>query len=175
MKYLIMCEGPNEVTVLNLLLNNGHFSIDRDDILDLRIFHARQIHNNMAVQTAIRMYPDNITVLRIGDTLTDELKIPKEFKGKIVEVKKYCTKPELEILFIIADGLIKDFNKHKSKTSPKSYSKEKIKLGKKTYDCTSAFYNEYFSDCEMLKNAIIEYKRTHKHQKNEYFLADLLK
>ena len=39
-------------------------------------------------------------MLRIGDKLGDELKIPREYKGKIKDIRKYCTKPELEMLFV---------------------------------------------------------------------------
>lgn len=42
MKYLVMCEGPNEVAVINILIDNGLLKLTRDDLLDLRIFHARQ-------------------------------------------------------------------------------------------------------------------------------------
>ena len=49
--------------------------------------------------------------MRIGDKLSDQLTIPKEYKGKIKDVKKYCTKPELEMLLIISEGLDADFEK----------------------------------------------------------------
>lgn len=121
------------------------------------------------------MYPDKLTILRIGDTMNDELKIPKEYKDKIIEVKKYCTKPELEMLIIIAEGLAKEYDKRKSKTSPKAFCKEIVKFNGKKYDNATAFYENYFHDCVKRKAAIKEYQRTHRHANDEYYLAELLK
>lgn len=36
MKILIMCEGPNELKIVNLLLDKGKFKFTRDDLLDNR-------------------------------------------------------------------------------------------------------------------------------------------
>jgi len=41
MKILIMCEGPNELKIVNLLLDNGKLKFTRDDLLDMCPFHAR--------------------------------------------------------------------------------------------------------------------------------------
>ena len=46
-------------------------------------------------------------MLRIGDKLGDELKIPREYKGKIKDIRKYCTKPELEMLLLISENKVK--------------------------------------------------------------------
>lgn len=35
MKYLIMCEGPNELEIINILLDNDLLKISRDDLLNL--------------------------------------------------------------------------------------------------------------------------------------------
>lgn len=40
-KLLILCEGPNELAIINLLLDNNKLKFTRDDLLDLRPFHAR--------------------------------------------------------------------------------------------------------------------------------------
>lgn len=41
MKILIMCEGSNELKIINLLLDNNKLKFTRDDLLDMRPFHAR--------------------------------------------------------------------------------------------------------------------------------------
>ena len=175
MKYLVMCEGPNEVEIMNILIDNDLLSISRDDLLDLRVFHARQINSNAAVRTAINLYPNKIIVLRIGDTLKDELKVTKEYKNKIDEIRKYCTKPGVEILLIICENLIKEYEKVKSKTSPKSFCKEHVKNNKCKYDNSTKFYTNYFSQPQNLVNALKTYKRIHTNKKDELYLADLLK
>lgn len=175
MKYLIMCEGPNEVAIMNILIENNLLLFDRDDLLDLRVFHARQIKNNAAVKTALNIYSGDVKVLRIGDTLNDTLKIPKDYKEKIICVEDYHTKPELEILLIISENLVKDYNKTKSKKLPKQYSKEKIKCNGKRYDNSTNFFERYFSDCDKLVSAIENYHSIHKHKKDEYCLHAILK
>lgn len=52
-KLLIMCEGPNELEVVKMLLEHGKFYFNSDDLLNLVPYHARQISNNAAVKTAL--------------------------------------------------------------------------------------------------------------------------
>lgn len=105
MKYLIMCEGPNEMEIIRLLLEHNKLIFTEDDLLNLIPYHARQIGNNAAVRTALNLYQGDVQVIRVGDKLSDELKIPREYKSKIKDVKKYCTKPELEMLLIISESI----------------------------------------------------------------------
>ena len=109
--------------------------------------------------------------------LKDELKIPKDYKDRIVEVEKYCTKPELEMLFIIAEQMESEFEKVKSTTSPKTFSKEHIVYNRRRYDNSTSYYRHYFGDrAELLVESIKRYKQLKgKHQRGELYLADLLK
>lgn len=180
MKLLIMCEGPNEKAVIDLLLDADRLTFSRDDLLNLTPFHARQINSSAAVKTALNLYPGEVKVLRVGDSMTDRLVIPKEYRGKIVGEEKYCTKPELEMLLIIAEGLAGEFEKVKSgkkRTSPKSFSKEHIIYNHTRYDNSTQFYVDYFgSDIDKLVAAIKTYRQTKgSHKKDEGYLADLLK
>ena len=127
MKYLIMCEGSNELEVVKLLLENDCFTFTMDDLLGLVPYHARQIKGSGQVQTALNMYPGEVAILRIGDKLSDKLQIPKEYQEKIISIEKYCTKPELEMLLIISENLTSEFEKVKSKKKAKTFAKENIK------------------------------------------------
>ena len=177
MKYLIMCEGPNEFEIIRMLLENDKLIFTEDDLLNLVPYHARQIENNAAVKTALNLYHGDVKVLRIGDKLNDKLKIPKEYKGKITDIKKYCTKPELEMLLIISENIDSEFEKVKSKTSPKAFSKENIVYNRSRYNNSTAFYRDYYGErIDLLVDTIKRYKRLKgKHQKDEFYLADLLK
>lgn len=53
MKRLIMCEGSNELAVVNILLENDALIFTEDDLLGLTPYHARQIKNNTQVQAAL--------------------------------------------------------------------------------------------------------------------------
>ena len=116
-------------------------------------------------------------VLRIGDGQNEKLEIPSAYKDKITLVEKYCTKPELEMLLIISEDLADEYEKVKSKTKPKTFAKANIRCGKRRYDNSTAFYEEYFGqNCEKLVAAIKAYKQHNgSHKKDEHYLAELLK
>lgn len=178
MKLLIMCEGQNELALINILLDNNCLNFNRDDLLGLVPYHARQIKSVPNIKIALNMYPnDDIKILRIGDSQNEKLNIPLEYKSKIISVEKYCTKPELEMLLIIAENLVSQFEKVKSNTKPKQFAKQYIKYGKKRYDNSTQFYKDYFQDnCDLLVKCIIDYKKLrNNHKKDELYLADLLK
>ena len=123
------------------------------------------------------LFKSDVHILRIGDKLSDQLKIPKEYKGKIKDVKKYCTKLELEMLLLISEGLDADFEKEKSKKSHKIFSKEHVIYNKTRYDNSTVFYRNYYGDrIDLLVDSIKRYKQLKgKHQRDEGYLADLLK
>lgn len=110
-KLLVMCEGPNEKKIMDILLENDCLVFNEDDLLGLNVYHARQISKAAQVRTELNIYAGEVEVLRVGDKQTDKLVIPKDYKNKIVKVDKYCTKPELEILLIISEGLLKEYDK----------------------------------------------------------------
>ena len=177
MKRLIMCEGPNELEIMNILLLHDKLVFGERDLLGLTPYHARQIARNSQVKTELNMYPGNdVVVMRVGDVQNEELKIPEDYRQKIIKTEKYCTKPELEMLFIIAEGMVPQYEKVKSKISPKEFAKQNIKFGRKRYDNSTKFYTDYFGDRpDVLVDAIREYKRIKTHKKGELYLADLLK
>ena len=178
MKRLIMCEGPNELGIMRILLDNDKLIFGEDDLIGLEPYHARQIVSNGQVRTQLNMYPGNdVIVMRVGDVQNETLKIPDDYKEKIIKVEKYCTKPELEMLLIISEGLVAEFDKTKSSVSPKEFAKQRIRCGRKKYDNSTQFYVDYYgSEPDALVDAIKEYKRIKgTHKKDELYLADLLK
>jgi hypothetical protein len=177
MKYLIMCEGPNELEVIKILLRHDCLKLTEDDLLGLVPYHARQIKSSGIVQTALNMYPGEVTVLRIGDKLNERLQIPAEYQEKITVVEKYCTKPELEMLLIISEGLTKKFDKVKSKEKAKTFAKNNIKCGRRPYKNDTSFYTAYYdSNPDLLVQSIKEYRHIKgSHAKDEHYLAELLR
>ena len=57
MKILIMCEGPNECEVVNILLENNKLIFSEHDLLGLEVYHARQIKTSAKVRTELNIYP----------------------------------------------------------------------------------------------------------------------
>lgn len=177
-KLLVMCEGPNEKKIMDILLENNCFAFSEEDLLGLNIYHARQISKSAQVRTELSIFPGKVEVLRIGDKQNDKLTIPKDYKNKIKKVDKYCTKPELEILLIISEGMLKEYEKVKSKVSPKEFAKEYIKCGKKSYDNSTKFYEDYYgNNPKLLVDSIKKYQmlRGKTHCKDELCLAELLR
>ena len=177
MKYLIMCEGPNELEVIKILLRHKCLKLTEDDLLGLVPYHARQIKSSGIVQTALNMYPGEVKILRIGDKLNEKLQVPKEYQDKIVGIEKYCTKPELEMLLIISEGLTRDYEKVKSKEKAKTFAKANVKCGKRRYKNDTSFYTEYYdNNPEALVHSILEYRHLKgAHNKDEHYLAELLR
>ena len=177
MKRLIMCEGANEMKIINILLENDALTFTEDELLGLTPYHARQIRTSTQVRTALNLYPGNdVLVMRVGDKQNDKLTIPADYRGKIMGVEKYCTLPELEMLLIISENLVKEYEKVKSTTSPKKFAKEHISCGRKRYDNSTQFYEDYYGGrCDKLIEAICEYKRLKgSHKRDELYLADVI-
>lgn len=177
MKRLIMCEGSNELVIMRILLEHDKLIFGVEDLIGLTPFHARQLSNSQ-VRTELNIYPGrDIVVMRIGDVQNEDFKIPEDYKERITDVKKYCTKPELEMLLIISEGLVSEYEKSKAKVSPKEFAKSRIVCGRRKYDNSDRFYKEYYgTDPDKLVKAIKEYKRIKgSHKKDELYLADLLK
>ncbi len=176
MKYLLMCEGNNEETVMNLLLDYKKLEFSRDDLIGLEPYPIRNLESSV-IKSELKHYNKPVIIYRIGDKQNDELKIPSDLKHIVFEenIFKYCTKPELEILMIINENLFSEFGK--SNLDAKEFAKDKIKYNGRRYDQSSQYIKDYYEgkgiDC--LVGNLIEYKRIKKHKKGELYLADLLK
>ena len=81
------------------------------------------------------------------------------------------------MLLIISENIDSEFEKVKSKTSPKAFSKENIVHNRSRYNNSTAFYRDYYGErIDLLVDTIKRYKQLKgKHQKDELYLADLLK
>ena len=168
MQYLVMCEGPNEKAIIDLLIDNNKLIFKRKDLLNREVFFARQIDKSPVIISAIRTYNNEIVVIRVGDKLNDVLRIPKEFRKLIDKnnIKKVCTKPELEMLLIINMGLFKEYNKVKNKISPKSFAKKYVMLNRERYNNSTAFWRDFYcNNIDLLVRDIKEYKKFKKNRK----------
>lgn len=178
MRILLMCEGKNEEVILNILLDNNMLKFTRDDLIGLKPYAVRQLNLPVLI-TELKHNASKVYVYRIGDKQSDKLSIPSELKNIVIKdnIFKFCTKPEFEILLIINEGLLKNYEKVKNKMSAKSFAKEYIKLNGKKYDQSTEFIKEYYgNDVNNLVNNIKEYKRYKKsHARDELYLVDILK
>lgn len=119
-----MTEGTVELSFLEVLLEKDLLTFNKDELLAEKIFHQRQI--NGEIMGFIQMLPmsDSVTIYRVGDKLSDALKIPKQIlSSKIKRIIDVSTTPEFEILFIIRENLFDKYIKCKTKIKPSIFLK----------------------------------------------------
>ena len=178
-KILLLCEGKNEEKVLDILLDNNCLIFNRDNLIARRAIPLPSNIKTPFVISSIKQNGEMIDIIRVKDSQKDLIRIPKEIKKyvSLERVYDYCTKPSIEILLIMNEGLLKEFNKVKSKKDAKDFAKENIKYNGRKYDNSTAFYESYFGGKRLpiLLNNIKAYKQNHSNKRNENYLADLLK
>ena len=164
---VLACEGPCEVQLITDLIEEGLFIFRKEEILDRRPLHLRQ---PKSVVPLINTLPadEEIVFYRIGDTQTDEFDLScfGAIRQEHIRVIKVCTKPELEILIIINEGLYREYLKVKSRISPKQF----VKINVPNY----TNFNKYLENHNLL-SSIIEYKRIKQNEDDELYLCDLIK
>ena len=163
MKIILACEGKTEVSLINSLIEKGTLCF-HNDIIDEGPCVLRQLDK---IKPLISILPlaEPIFVFRIGDTLKDEISLKGfEMRKEYIHSIKICTKPEIEMLVIIQEGLLLEYNKSEFYGNPKQFLKSK----KFDFDP-----NEYFRRHNM-RSSIIKYRKNKKHNKDEYYLADLI-
>jgi len=164
---VLACEGKTERELIKRLLEEGKMSFSREEVFDYGPIHSRQLKEYRSMLQSID-FQEHICIKRIGDTLNDELMLPffqQRIALGLVEVERYCTKPEIEILAIIAKGWIKEFGKHR--LGPKSF----LRQFHPEFDFMDFIQNEPIST---LVDSIFEYKRIKKHTNGLCYLADLI-
>ena len=114
-------------------------------------------------------FKDQISVIRILDSRREEFRLSKAYEKK-VDVINVITAPEIEMLIIHSEGAYERFKRSGKK--PSEFCKADLRMHNvKSYD----FVKDYFSNSQILVNAIKEYRRTANIPKGEYSLSDLLR
>lgn len=114
-------------------------------------------------------FSEKITVYRILDSRSENFKLSKAYAQK-VDIVNVITAPEIEMLIICTEGKYRDFKKSGEK--PSIFCKRELNIKDvKSY----AFVKKYFSDLDILTEALHEYRRVSKIHKNEKTLWGLLK
>lgn len=172
---LIMTEGNDELALMNILLDKGLLKSSKEELLAEKVFQRRQIDGE--IQFYIQMLPneDDVDIYRVGDKLSDTLKIPQSIlSSKIRNKYDICTLPEFEILFILNEGLYASYEKQKSSLKPSAFYMKCNSAYKKQ----SKFVNEYFGSMsnKEIRKLIDLYvqKRIKTHKKGQGSLKDLM-
>ena len=163
-----ICEGSAENAIMDILLDANLLIFSREEMLEEAVIRCRE--GKKFEQKYLRKgFNDKISVIRILDSRREKFKISKAYEHKI-DVINVITAPEIEMLIIFAEDQYKEFKKSGKK--PSDFCKENLRMPDvKSYD----YVFGYFSNPEILVNAIRAYHRTTKILKGEYTLLDLLR
>lgn len=173
-KYIAcICEGSAERAILDLLLDNDKLIFEREQLIEEEIISCRK-GKDFEEKYLRKGFEEKITIYRVLDSRREKFNLSKAYENK-VDIKNVITAPEIEKLIICNEGKYKDYEKEKRKNpelKPSIYCKVNLKYRNvKRYD----FIKEYFSDMEVLINALHEYRRISKVHKNEMSIWDLLR
>lgn len=138
-----MTEGTCEKAFIDVIIDKDLFVFPIKCLLYEQIFHARQINQKLIEK--INQLPANekITIIRIGDKLSDKLLIPEEIENKVVKCLKICIKPEFEILHLIFQKEdSKYIRNYKSKFKPSEYLHSIDCKYEKSYEYNYSFFNK---------------------------------
>ena len=87
-KLLIMCEGPNEREIINILLRHNCLKFSEDDLLGLTPYHARQIKTSAEVRTELEMLFILAENLENSYEKVKSKTKPKDFAKKHISIGK---------------------------------------------------------------------------------------
>lgn len=112
-KYIIcVCEGNAEEAIIELLLEHDLLCFKREDLIGKACTQIRK-GDRLAEEYLNQAHERNIAILRIQDREKENLKIPKKNNHRVSAVYDVITKPEIEILHIIAHNWEDDFYRQK--------------------------------------------------------------
>ncbi|MDD4112163.1 MAG: hypothetical protein PHC56_03915 [Herbinix sp.] len=167
-----ICEGGAERAILDLLLDNHRLIFKREDLIEEEVLRYRT-GKEFEDRYLRKGFNEKITIYRVLDSRTEKFRLSKAFMHK-VDVKNVITAPEIEKIIICNEGKYKEYEKEKSKNpnlKPSAFCKSNLNYKNvKSY----SFVKEYFSDINVLVNALHEYRRISKVRNNEMSIWDLL-
>lgn len=168
-KYIAcICEGAAEQVIMNLLMDANKLIFTSEDLLEGEFIRCRGA-KSFEQQYLRKGFTDKITVLRILDSRRENFCLSRAYAPKI-DVINVITAPEIEMLIICSEKKYDEFKKSGKK--PSEFCKSDLKY----HDVKSTgFVKNYFSNTDVLLEAIKEYKRVSNVKKGEYTLSDLLK
>lgn len=163
---LISCEGEAENTIISILKSNDAFCFPPNQILD--ITNKRKACDIQEEYLNID-YGKPLFLLRIVDSKSAQFQLGNLYRERCV-VYDIHTRPEIEMLVIIREGMYDTYQKVASSMKPSDFCKQTLRM---PYVKRPTWLNGYW-DFASLKSAIIDYRRLHRLSKGELCLADIL-
>lgn len=165
---LCICEGTAEEAIIDLLLDNDMLQFSRSQLINnhkvTRIRKVRDIENQFL---NIDYSDRGLIILRILDSKRENFSLRKQYSS--YKVFNIYTRPEIEMLHIIAEDRVSGFQK--SSLKPSEYFKG---ISKANTVKRASFIREYYADPDRLLQVILQYHHLYG-QKDELNLSHLLK
>ncbi len=173
-KYIAcICEGGAERAIMDLLLDSRKLIFDRTDLIEEEVLRCRS-GKEFEERYLRKGFSEKITIYWIHDSRSEKFNLSKAYEHK-VDVKNVITAPEIEKLIICNEGKYTDYEKKARKNpklKPSSYCKSELNhKNVKSYE----FVKAYFSDMQVLVNALHEYRRISKVRGDEMTIWNLLR
>ncbi|MCL2526240.1 MAG: hypothetical protein FWE46_04220 [Coriobacteriia bacterium] len=161
------CEGAAEQALIELLLDRKRLIIS--DLGNVQISRHRGA-SKVEEKNLGFDFDRAVSILRIADSPREQFKLSKLYRDT-VRVFSFYTKPEFEMLTIVAAGKYDEYTrKYRSSTRPSEYCKSVLGMSKVK---SKEFINDYFAETGFLEKALVDY-RSLSSQK-EPCIADLLR
>ncbi|MDD6462292.1 MAG: hypothetical protein PUF51_07615 [Bifidobacteriaceae bacterium] len=174
-KVLFVCEGSCERVIIETLLREGRLIVDESDAISDNFDRpTTNIRKASTIEETFLMfdYEQPVLIARILDSLGEKFKLSYPFETS-TSVMDFHTRPEIEMLAIIKEGAEQDYlHRKKSAMKPSEYCKKVLGL---THIKQEDFLQRYWADPDELCECIRSYAHSHKMEKDEHSLADLLR
>lgn len=103
--YALIAEGKGERVILNILLDNNLLKVTRDDLLEGEVISTRSAKKFEARHLNFKIDAD-LHIYRVLDSDNEKF----ELTSKNTTVVNILTKPEIEMLTILDQGLYNSFS-----------------------------------------------------------------
>lgn len=169
-RILCFCEGAAEFDIINMLLESDKLIFEKKDLIDQKIHYRQKVSAIEQQYLALDYGTQELVILRVIDSKSENFPLSKPYRGRF-DIVTAITKPEIEILLIIAQDDYQDFCKMKSREKPSEFCKRVYGMSKLK---TQGFMRTYFSDVEQLIYVLSKYKSMNN-DRNGYTIWDMLK
>ena len=164
---LFVCEGGAERIVIRKLIESEQLLCRPENIVEVT-----SLRSASAIEQKFLGYDydKDLIIARVLDSKTERFTLGNLYRDRF-SVCNIRTSPEIEMLVIINEHQLTEFNKVKSRIKPSQFCIRELGF---TNVKKPDFLETYWSK-ETLLCAIREYKRIHRTPPGEFCLADMLR
>lgn len=171
-----ICEGNAELEIIEALLENELLKFTREELLDEEVFTKTMRSPRLLESRYLSQeleHGQKVEVIRVLDSRTENYRIQSPYTEKVAgEVITCLTRPEIEILLILAEDKFEEYKR--SGLKPSDFCKQCIPAFKRKKIKGSGFVSSYFSDVSKLLKVLEKYHQI-RGDKSELSIWSLLK